>query len=61
MRNFERSATVRRRSARYAPVPVSKKNTGAQKYVIQRVRKRPALALERSVGFWPGMPKKSRV
>ena len=43
------------------PVRVSRKNTGAQKCVIQRVRNSAGVALSRSVGFCPGMPKKSRV
>ncbi len=42
-------------------MPVSRKNTGAQKCVIQRVRNNAAEALREIVGFCPGMPKKSRV
>ena len=37
-------------NARYAPEPVRKTKTGAQKWVIQRVKNQRALVLVRSVG-----------
>ena len=48
-----RSPGDRLRRERYAPVPVSRKKTGAQMFVIQRVMKSAADAVERSVGFCP--------
>jgi hypothetical protein len=42
-------------------VPVSRKKTGAQKGVIQRVKKRGMVVVARSVGLTRGAPKKSRV
>ena len=44
-----------------APVPVNRKKTGAQMWVIQRVKKRGAVVLARLVGLAPKVPKKSRV
>jgi hypothetical protein len=44
-------------SARPAPVPVSRKNTGAQMLVIQRVKNNAAVACARLVGLIPGWPK----
>jgi len=41
-------------------VPVSRKKTGAQKWVIQRVKKSGTLVCVKSVGLTPGAPKKSR-
>jgi hypothetical protein len=48
---------VRRARDRYAPVPVSRKKTGAQKCVTQRVRKSAVLAARRSVGSAAALPK----
>jgi hypothetical protein len=60
-RNRESWAADLRRSERYAPVPVSRKNTGAQKYVTQRVANSANEVVARFVGLAPGIPKKSRV
>ena len=51
---------VRRPSARKAPVPVSRKNVGAQRWVIQRVKNSGTVVCARLVGLTPGTPKKSR-
>jgi hypothetical protein len=40
---------------------VSRKNVGAHRCVIQRVKNRGTVVDAMSVGFAPGMPKKSRV
>ena len=53
-RNRESSGLVRLRSERQAPVPVSRKKTGAQMLVIQRVKKSATEAVARLVGE-PGM------
>ena len=59
-RNRDSSGLVRLLSDSHAPVPVSRKKTGAQKWVIQRVKKSATEAVARLVGE-PGTPKKSRV
>jgi hypothetical protein len=41
-------------------VPVSRKNTGAQMCVIQRVKKSGPVVVARSVGLTASEPKKSR-
>jgi hypothetical protein len=46
---------------RPAPTPARNTNRGAQKWVIQRVRKKGTVVLSRSVGFKPRGWKKSRV
>ena len=44
-----------RRNARNAPVPASRKKTGAQKCVTHRVKNNATVACAGSVGFTPGM------
>ena len=46
---------------RPAPVPVNRKNVGAQMCVIQRVKKSATEVVAMLVGFAPKVPKKSRV
>ena len=53
-RNRDSSPGDFRRSDRYAPVPVRRKNTGAQKCVIQRVKNSAADAVARFVGLLAG-------
>src|SRR5580658_7678665 len=60
-RKRESAARDLLRRASDAPVPTSRKKTGAQKWVIQRVRKSPALACARLVGLISREPRKSRV
>ena len=59
-KNRDSSGIDFRPSERKAPVPVSKKNVGAQICVIQRVRNRGTVVWARLVGLTPGVPKKSR-
>src|SRR4026207_663132 len=61
IRYRERSEAARDPRARPAPVPVSRKKTGAQRWVIHRVKNRGAVVAERLVGLAPNVPKKSRV
>ena len=59
-KNRDNSGTDLRLRARKAPVPVSRKNVGAQMWVIQRVRNSGTVVCARLVGLTPGTPKKSR-
>jgi hypothetical protein len=56
-RKRDRSPGVRRPADRAAPAPVSRKKTGAQKWVTQRVRKSAVLAVRRFVGSAAASPK----
>src|SRR5580698_6063510 len=58
-RKFASSGLVLRLSDKYAPVPTSRKKTGAQKCVIQRVKKSGTVVVARLVGL-TGRPRKSR-
>src|SRR5690349_14592057 len=60
-RNRDNSEVDLLRLARNAPVPVSRKKVGAQKWVIQRVKKSGIVVVAGSVGLMPEVPKKSRV
>ncbi len=60
-RNCDNSRLDFLRRERYAPVPVSRKKTGAQKCVIQRVKNSGMVVWAGSVGLKPVLPKKSRV
>lgn len=50
-----------RESDKYPPVPARRKNTGAQKCVIHRVKKSAPVVCERSSGAYPAPLKKPRV
>lgn len=60
-RNLESSLVDFLRRARNAPVPVSRKKVGAQKWVIQRVKNSGIVVVAGLVGLMPELPKKSRV
>ena len=55
--NRDRSAGVRRPTDRAAPAPVSRKNTGAQTWVTQRVRNSATVVAVRLVGSTASDPR----